>query len=231
MSTFLAAVMLAGIQAAAQDNRPWLAPRFDGVPLDADLADTIVGTEKDDLLVWGQCETWMGDPLPECLLLAVERDAGFEIIALHSKTCTGGGVECYGGYARFADVTVGEDDREAMEALLDVEGGLGGTPLGMVEGTGCGTMPELRVRVHGGIATSPMGVTGGPLGEDLAGIPELRVKVYGGIASSPLGVEAPDVDQCVTVESGLGSCPLGILDYPTETLVAELMSMIVAVIK
>ena len=224
--TVFVTMLLVGTVAGAQENRPWLTPHFGGIPLDADLADAITASEKDDLLVWGQCETLLGAPIPECLLLAVEAGGGFEVITVQSTACSGGDESCYGGYSRIADVTVGEDDRKRLEALLDVEGGLGGTPLGMVPGTGCGTTPELRVRVHGGIATSPLGVT-----PDIGALPELRVRVHGGLATSPLGVDVPDAEQCVTVESGLGTCPLGMCTYPTECLVAELVSMMMAVLE
>lgn len=221
--TVFLTMLLAGVSAGAQESRPWLTPRFGAIPLDADLADAITASEKDDLLVWGQCETLLGAPIAECMLLAVEVGSGFEIVAIQSTACAGGGDACYGGYSRIADVTVGEDDRKSMEQLLDVEGGLGGTALGMVPGTGCGEAPEIRVRVHGGIATSPLGIA--------IGQPELRVRVHGGIATSPMGVTTPDVGDCVTVESGLGSCPFGICAYPTECLVAELVSMMVAALE
>jgi len=228
--TVFLAVMLAGTAAQAQDDRPWLTPQFGGVALDAGLAEAIAASEKDDLLVWDQCMTVMGDPLPECLLLAIETGDDIEIIVLGSLACAGGDEACYGGYTRIADVTVGEDDRKSLEELLDVEGGLGGTPLGVAAGTECTATPELRVRVHGGIATSPMGVAGAPPGAE-ASLPELRVKVYGGIATSPLGVTTPDVDGCITVEAGLGSCPLGICANPTGCLIAEVLSMITAALE
>ncbi len=177
-------------------------PIFDGRIVGAALAHDIADEAGDELLMWGECRGQDGSTVPGCLLFAVQDGVGFEVIAVLAEACDGG--DCYGGYARSADVSVDDAKSADMEQIVQTHGGLGGTPLGMTAGTSDAGQPtlELRVRVHGGIATSPLGF--------VAGTPELRVKVYGGIATSPLGLQGGP--------------------HPAEIAAADLIAMVAAVI-
>jgi len=188
---------------------------FGEQPLDAWLATTLASAEGQDLLMWGECRNASDESADDCVMLVVSDGPGqgFSVLVIEAAACADDGAECYGGFEVLSGTHLEPGDREQLESLLDVHGGLGGTALGATQGPLDGDADidlELRVRVHGGIATSPLGIV-----DDLdnAELPELRVKVYGGIATSPLGMVA-GCEELVQVEGGLGSSPVGFIETP-----------------
>ncbi len=123
-----------GLCAAVAAGSPARAGQveFDGEPVDAPLAEALTAKGGGDLMGWDTChDPRTGTPVDGCVVVSMAIDDG---VAAYRLADHGDSGEHFAGYP----VAIGVDARIDPRA----EGEL-----------------KLRVRVHGGIATSPLGIS------------------------------------------------------------------------
>jgi hypothetical protein len=194
---------------------------FAGQPWNGALAGALAAEEGDTLLAARGCRgPGAAQPMDGCGVLVVGDGETRSAIMVAEATCAGG-PGCYAGHPVIARA----DGFEPAVSDTDL---------------------DLFVRIHGGIATSPLGLA---QADPLAPATEVYVKVYTGIVTSPAGfiIANPDqelltLDLCGVQGSpfdaadlgdeigeivaqqvcgGLGSCPLGIADLPRAFVTAN----------
>ena len=161
---------------------------FDGQTWGGALAASLADGQGDTLRAARSCRgPGAPQPVDGCGVLVVGDGETRSAIMLPDASCAGG-PGCYAGYP----VVARADGFEPGPADTEL---------------------DLFVRIHGGIATSPLGVV---VADPSVPPLDLFVRVHGGLGSSPLGidVEPVETDGVVKVCGGLGSCPLGIADLP-----------------
>jgi hypothetical protein len=131
----------AGLPGAIDGGGPPAGPPpgmvlFDDTWLSPSLATSLANEEGDTLLDWTACtDEDTGDQVDDCVVLVVGDEEVFSTVILAASECDMG-AGCYAGYRAQAWI-----DTEAFELA----------PNAMM----------MRVKVYGGIATSPLGVMGG----------------------------------------------------------------------
>jgi hypothetical protein len=166
---------------------------FDGQPWSGALAASIADAAGDTLIAARGCRgPGALEPVDGCGVLVVGDGETRSAIMIAEASCAAG-PGCYAGHPVIARADGFEP------AVSDTE-------------------LDLFVRIHGGIATSPLGLAHA---DTLAPATEVYVKVYTGIVGSPVGFNGGVVDarSLVRVCGGLGSSPVGfIIANPDQEL-------------
>lgn len=194
---------------------------FDGVPLSGPLAASIADEAGDELIGFRGCRgPGAAGAIDGCAVLVVGDGETRSAVMIADATCQGG-PGCYAGHPVIARADGFEPSPAdtSLDLFVRIHGGIATSPLGLAQADPNAPILELFVRVHGGIATSPLGIDGGPVDEKSV------VQVCGGLGSSPLGFIVANPDQellTVGLCGGLGSCPLGASDLSDD--IAEIVA-------
>jgi len=189
--------------------------RFDGAPLSGPLAASIAADAGDDLIAFRGCRgPGAAHAVDGCMVLVVGAGQARSAVMIADATCQGG-PGCYAGHPVIARADGFEPSvaDTSLDLFVRIHGGIATSPLGLAQPNPDAPELELHVRVHGGLATSPLGIDGGPVD------PKSVVQVCGGLGSSPLGHIVADPDNTplsLEICGGLGSCPLGTSDLAAE---------------
>lgn len=213
--TFIPTLMVALLGIGSPGEASAGEVSFDGAPLSGPLAASIADEAGDELIAFRGCRgPGAVAAVDGCAVLVVGDGETRSALMIADATCQGG-PGCYAGHPVIARADGFEPAPAdtSLDLFVRIHGGIATSPLGLAQADPNAPTLELHVRVHGGLASSPLGIDGGPADEKSV------VQVCGGLGSSPLGFIAANPDQeALTVEicGGLGGCPFGTSDLADD---------------
>ena len=194
---------------------------FDGSPLSGALAASVAADAGDELIAFRGCRgPGAAQAIDGCMVLVVGDGETRSAVMIADASCQGG-PGCYAGHPVIARADGFEPSvaDTTLDLFVRIHGGIATSPLGLAQPDPSATALELHVRVHGGLASSPLGIDGGPVDEKSV------VQVCGGLGSSPLGGIVANPDETplsLEICGGLGSCPFGTSDLAAD--IAEIVA-------